>query len=248
MSNLKMDKVEQVLIEWIREYVDKAGAEGAVVGLSGGIDSAVTSVLCKKAFGENLLGVIMPCYSNGKDAADARKVADEFDINYIEKDLSPVLDELLLVLEDNKDYRQGNLAVANIKPRLRMTTLYYYAAKYNYLVVGTDNWSELTVGYFTKFGDGGVDIAPLGRLVKTEVRELAKHLGISDDIINKSPSAGLWQGQTDEKEMGVSYDVLDRYILTGEGSAEEIERIETIVIQNKHKLNPLPIPDRDKLE
>lgn len=249
MQNLDLDysQVEKVLVEWLRKKIKEAGAKGAVVGLSGGIDSAVTSVLCKKAFGEEVLGIIMPCYSNESDEKDASLVAETFNINYIRKDLSPVFDEFLNIFEDEGKKEEGNLALANIKPRLRMTTLYYYAQRNNYLVVGTDNWSELKVGYFTKYGDGGIDLAPLGRLVKTEVRKLAKHLGIPEKIINKAPSAGLWQGQTDEKEMGVSYETLDRYILTGEAGPEEKEIIEGLAKKSRHKLEPIPIPERESL-
>ena len=246
MPELDYDHVEEKIVNWLRNQVKDCGMEGCVVGLSGGIDSAVTSVLCKKAFPDNTLGVIMPCYSGQEDGKDARKIADKFNIEYISKDLTPVLDEFLYVLEGKKDY-EANMEIANMKPRLRMVTLYYYAAKNNYLVIGTDNWSELKVGYFTKHGDGGVDIAPLGRLVKTEVRELAGHLGIPEKIINKPPSAGLWEGQTDEAEMGISYEVLDNYILTGKASQEKQEKIEDMSRKNSHKLDPIPMPDRADL-
>src|SRR5690554_3732013 len=127
--NLKLDyfKVEKVLVNWLKSRVKDAGAEGAVVGLSGGIDSSVTAVLCKKAFADNILGVIMPCYSDKRDAEDARVLAEKFNINYLTVDLAPVLDQLLNVLEDSEGIPENKMAVANIKPRLRMTTLYYYA-------------------------------------------------------------------------------------------------------------------------
>ena len=204
MKSLDYNKVEGFLVKWLKEKIEAAGAKGAIFGLSGGIDSAVTSVLCQKAFGDNILGVIMPCHSNETDKADAKLLAERFNIKYIIRDLGSVFDEFLMEVEGSIEKVPGSLALANVKPRLRMTTLYYYAAKNNYLVVGTDNWSELKVGYFTKYGDGGIDIGPLGRLVKTEVRELASHLGIPEKIINKAPSAGLWQDQTDEQEMGIS--------------------------------------------
>ncbi|MFP4016786.1 MAG: NAD(+) synthase, partial [Halanaerobiales bacterium] len=243
-KKLDYDKVEEVLVDWIKEKVESAGAKGVVFGLSGGLDSAVTSVLCQKAFGDSILGIIMPCYSNEADEVDAKIVAEKFDINYIIRDLGSVFDEFLMVTEGNLERAPGDLALANIKPRLRMTTLYYYAAKNNYLVVGTDNWSELKVGYFTKYGDGGIDIAPLGRLVKSEVRELALHLGIPEKIITKTPSAGLWIDQTDEQEMGFSYAVLDRYILTGEADSMAEKRIEELASKSAHKLQPIPMPSR----
>lgn len=245
MNKLDYNRVEIVLVEWLQDKVKKAGARGVVVGLSGGIDSAVVSALSKKAFGSEVLGIIMPCHSKESDASDAIKVAGVFDIDYIIQDLSPAFDELLNIFQGNSDQEKNKMAIANIKPRLRMTTLYYYAAINNYLVVGTDNWSELKVGYFTKHGDGGIDLAPLGRLVKTEVRELALHLGVPESIIKKPPSAGLWQDQTDEEELGLSYEVLDRYILTGEANPEDQARIDELAALNEHKLQPVPIPDRD---
>jgi NAD+ synthase len=245
MDKLDYGKVERVLVDWLKARVSEAGARGAVVGLSGGIDSSVTAVLCKKAFGDNVLGVIMPCYSSEQDAEDARLLARTFSVEYLTIDLSPVLDEFLVRVKGSSAKEEGILAIANVKPRLRMTTLYYYASINNYLVVGTDNWSELKVGYFTKYGDGGIDLAPLGRLVKTEVRELARHLGIPDQIIEKAPSAGLWVGQTDEQEMGLSYEVLDRYILSGEAEESQKERIEELASKSAHKLRPVPVPERE---
>ncbi|MFW5986400.1 MAG: NAD(+) synthase [Halanaerobiales bacterium] len=245
MSNLDYQQVETVLVDWLTQRVEEAGAEGAVVGLSGGIDSSVVSVLCKKAFGQDVTGIIMPCYSEEQDANDAEKVAGIFEIDYIIHDLSSVFEGLLALYKEDESSKRSKLAAVNIKPRLRMITLYYYASLKNYLVIGTDNWSELKVGYFTKHGDGGVDLAPLGRLVKTEVRELAGHLGIPDSIIEKPPSAGLWQDQTDEEEMGLTYETLDRYILTGEVDPENRKQIEELTKKNAHKLEPIPVPARD---
>jgi len=232
------------LVDWIRRRVKEAGCEGTVVGLSGGIDSAVTAVLCKKAFPDNTLGVILPCYSDSEDAEDAKLVAKEFDIEYKVVDLDATFDTLMSVVEENQELKtKDQLAVANIKPRLRMTTLYYYSASLNSLVVGTDNRSELKVGYFTKHGDGGVDIAPLGNLVKTEVRELAAYLGIPEKIIERPPTAGLWANQTDEEELGITYEELDHYILTGEADQEVKERIEELARKNAHKLGYPPVPE-----
>jgi NAD+ synthase len=246
MTNLDYAKVEKVLVGWLQERIREVGALGAVVGLSGGLDSAVTAVLCQKAFPENFLGVIMPCYSNEEDEQDAVLLAEKFGIKYIKRDLGGVFDEFLMILQGSRE-KEENLALANIKPRLRMITLYYYASRHNYLVVGTDNWSELKIGYFTKYGDGGVDLIPLGRLVKSEVRELARYLAIPEKIINKTPSAGLWQDQTDEKEMGISYELLDKYILTGEAEETVRERIEELARKNAHKIKPIPIPERSLL-
>lgn len=245
--DLDYNHVEKTLINWLRQKVSNANAKGVVIGLSGGIDSAVTSVLAKKAFPDNVLGVIMPCYSNEQDKKDAIKVAEKFDIEYEIKELDSLYDNFKKTVVAKQSAENNNLALANVKPRLRMVTLYYYSALNNYLVLGTDNWSELKVGYFTKYGDGGIDLTILGRLVKTEVRALAKHLDIPGDIINKKPSAGLWEGQTDEDEMGLSYDELDKYILTGDVNPKTKEKIDTLAAKNKHKMDPVPIPKREIL-
>lgn len=203
-------KIVKKLILWIKQQVKQAQAKGVVFGLSGGVDSSVVAVLCKKAFPKNHLALILPCFSSQQDLDDANLVVEKFKLNsqtVVLKDVYLKFCELLGLDPKSKD-----LSVVNIKPRLRMVTLYHFANKLNYLVVGTGNKSELTMGYFTKYGDGGVDILPLGDLTKTEVRQLAKLLSIPERIINKVPSAGLWEGQTDESEMGITYEQLDKII------------------------------------
>ncbi|ODS50820.1 MAG: NAD+ synthase [Halanaerobium sp. 4-GBenrich] len=259
MLDRNYKKIESNLINWIREKVHDAGCQGAVIGLSGGIDSSVTSLLCQKAFPENTLGIIMPCFSNPEDKVDAVKHAEKFSIKYKEIDLSAPYQKLLqtinkydseAVLEEvinNKNLAaaQGSLklALANMKPRLRMTLLYYYANLNNYLVVGTDNRSELKLGYFTKYGDGGIDIAPLGNLVKLEVRGLARKMGIDQKIITKKPSAGLWNGQSDQDEIGLSYREIDYYIVDGKADVKTSDKIEKIAAANQHKLELPAVPD-----
>lgn len=240
------NKIKDRLVNWLQTEVENAGLAGAVVGLSGGIDSAVTARLCQLAFGEEMLGVIMPCHSSSQDREDALKVAGNFGIEVVENDLSQIYDHFLANLRES-GVEAGRLAEANIKPRLRMTALYYYAQAKGYLVVGTDNWSELKIGYFTKHGDGGIDLAPLGSLVKNEVKKLAEVLEIPAEIIEKKPSAGLWDGQTDESEMGFSYQELDQYILTGEAEPEVKEKIEKLSAKNSHKVAPVPIPRRNEI-
>ncbi|MFA6548308.1 MAG: NAD(+) synthase [Candidatus Margulisiibacteriota bacterium] len=200
---------------WIKNKVTEAGANGCVFGLSGGIDSAVVGALCKQAFPQAVLGLTLPCHSLSVDIQLALDFAKKFDIPVRNLDLSPTFENLFQALEAGKAYNgEKDLAVVNLKPRLRMISLYYYAAKMNYLVVGTGNKSELEMGYFTKYGDGGVDLLPLGNLLKSGVRKLAVELKIPQAIIDKPPSAGLWEGQTDEGEMGITYAELDN-ILTG---------------------------------
>ena len=245
-KNKNFKKISANLVDWLKDKISSAGANGAVVGLSGGIDSAVTARLAQKAFGDNVMGVVMPCNSNREDREDALLFANKFSLDYIITDLSGVYAHLLDELK-RSGIKGNKMAEVNIKPRLRMTSLYYYAASLNYLVVGTDNKSELKIGYFTKYGDGGVDIAPLGSLVKHEVKALARELKIPEKIINKKPSAGLWSNQTDEDEMGFSYQELDHYILTGEAEKETKEKIEGLIRKNEHKLKAVPIPERSEI-
>ncbi|ADQ15556.1 NAD(+) synthase [Halanaerobium hydrogeniformans] len=245
-DNKNFKKIADNLVDWLKDKVVSAGANGAVVGLSGGIDSAVTARLAQKAFGDNAMGIIMPCNSNREDREDALLFANKFALNYIITDLSDVYQHLLDELK-RSGIKGNKMAEVNIKPRLRMTSLYYYAASLNYLVIGTDNRSELKIGYFTKYGDGGVDLAPLGSLVKHEVKVLARELKIPEKIINKKPSAGLWSNQTDEDEMGFSYQELDHYILSGEAEKATKEKIERLVQKNEHKLKAVPIPERSDI-
>ncbi len=231
-----MEELANKLIAWIREQVQGAGRQGVVFGMSGGLDSAVVAVLCRRAFPDNALGVIMPCYSNKTDIAHAQAVAKKFHIPSSTIALEELFDSLLRVLPIGEyEPATRKLAEANLKPRLRMLTLYYLANRLGYLVVGTGNRSEISVGYFTKYGDGGVDLLPLGNLVKRQVRELASYLGIPKEIIQKPPSAGLWVGQTDEGEMGITYEELDRYLITGEAAEAVKKKVDAMVAGSAHK-------------
>jgi len=221
------------LTEWIRARVAEAGRVAAVVGLSGGIDSAVVAALAKRALGDEAYGVIMPCDSDPADADDARLLAEAIGLTYRTVDLGPAL----AVLRDQLALPPTvpRLAVANLKPRLRMITLYAEAAVRNALVLGTGNRSELEIGYFTKYGDGGVDLLPIGGFLKREVRALARDLGVPQRIIDRQPSAGLWEGQTDESEMGMTYQELDTYLDTGAGSPVIAGLVETMRAASGHK-------------
>ncbi|OGO16993.1 MAG: NAD(+) synthase [Chloroflexi bacterium RBG_16_50_11] len=229
---------------WIKDKVLEAGCKGTVLGMSGGIDSSVVGALCIKVFPNNTLGLIMPCHSTAKDKEHAENVAKKFSIPTKTVALDDIYDAYLKILPDFKpEPSLTRLAQANLKARLRMITLYYTANQTKYLVIGSGNRSELTVGYFTKHGDSGVDVLPLGNLVKREVRELARFLKIPPEIIDKAPSAGLWAGQTDEGEMGFSYEALDNYILTGDAPAELKKRIEMMRANSAHKCTTPPVPE-----
>lgn len=237
-----MKQLADKLVLWIREQVKRAGRGGVVFGLSGGLDSAVVGALCQRAFPQSSLGVIMPCYSNETDIEHARDVARKFHIATKTINLEGAFDSLAKVLAGEYDPATKRMAEANVKVRLRMVTLYYLANRLSYLVVGTGNRSELSMGYFTKYGDGGVDILPLGNLLKSQVKELALHLGIPREIIEKPPSAGLWEGQTDEGEMGLSYEELDRYLATGEAEEGIRKRVEMMMAASAHKRSTPLIP------
>ncbi len=231
-----MEQLAAHLTEWIAAEVETSGGSGAVFGLSGGIDSAVVAALAKRAFPHHTLGVIMPCHSDPADAEDAAVVAHHFDVPATTVDLAPIYDRFVEMLGCcSTDLPESRLATANLKPRLRMTALYAFANQLDYRVLGTGNRSELAVGYFTKWGDGGADLLPLGSLVKGEVRDLARHLGVPERIVTKPPSAGLWADQTDEAEMGLTYEELDAYLLTRTASPAVKAKVDAMNAASEHK-------------
>jgi len=240
------------IASWLQARAAAAGARGFTFGLSGGIDSSVVGRLCQMAAPQRVLGVLLPCYSHPIDEEDARLVARTFGIPLARVDLGATFDTMNEALHEavkglpevveSVDIKQ-QMPGANIKPRLRMAALYYLANSLNYLVAGTGNRSELTLGYYTKYGDGGVDLLPIGALLKSEVRELARELGVPARVIDKAPTAGLWMGQTDEAEMGFTYDALEQFLADGPTAvpAEVADRIERLrqASQHKHALPPI---------
>jgi NAD+ synthase len=247
-----MNTRAQEISAWMRSQVDAAGARGIVVGLSGGIDSAVVIGLAAMAMPGRAAGVIMPCHSDPLDEVHGRLSAERFGVPAITVDLAPAFDRLsadlgAAVAALPPGLHTGDndrLAVANVKPRLRMTSLYFVANSLNYLVAGTGNRSELAIGYFTKYGDGGVDLLPIGRLLKSEVRALARELDVPAPIIEKPPSAGLWSGQTDEAEMGFTYEDLERHLTgTGPVAPAVAARIDRLARASGHKRALAPMPD-----
>ncbi|QTM99942.1 NAD(+) synthase [Sediminibacillus dalangtanensis] len=241
------EKVEKI-VAWLQEKIKESGVKGLLVGVSGGIDSAVVAHLIKRAAPDHSLGVILPCKSNPQDMEDAKKVIDSCGIDSITVDLSETHDVLFnniqTQLNDQQSVNPDNqqLADANLRARLRMSTLYALAANYQYLVVGTDNAAEFYTGYFTKYGDGGVDLVPLVSLGKGEVREMAEYLGVPDDIVHKQPSAGLWEGQTDENEMGTTYEKIDKYLKGEEIPQKDKEIIDQLHKKSAHKREIAPGP------
>jgi len=237
-----VQELSQKLISWIGNTVISAGGEGVVLGMSGGIDSSVAAVLCKHAFPRSVLGAIMPCHSSSSDSEHAELVAKKFGIPVKILVLDETFDSLVKSLPVESNVVTRKLAENNIKPRLRMVVLYYLANNLNYLVIGSSNRSELSVGYFTKHGDGGGDLMPLGNLTKKQVRELAEYLKIPRVIIDKPPSAGLWDGQTDEAELGLTYTELDNYLISGKAEPKAKEKIDAKMRHSMHKRCMPPIP------
>lgn len=242
---------------WLRKQVAEAGAKGIVVGLSGGIDSAAVLRLAQLAMPAKVVGVTMPCHSDPTDERDAAAVAKHFNVPVIRVDLAPVYDQLIAAgktalqalpstihQEKPADDLRSRVPMANIKPRLRMTTLYFVANSLNYLVAGTGNRSEIAIGYYTKYGDGGVDLLPLANLVKSEVRAVAREIGVPEEIVVRTPSAGLWLGQTDESEMGFTYAALERYLNDGAGAVDAAiaAKIDRLVRASEHKRHLPPSP------
>ncbi|MFX1323518.1 MAG: NAD+ synthase [Promethearchaeota archaeon] len=247
MRDLDYDKTICEIHQWIRDYVKNANVDGIIVGLSGGIDSAVTATLSVKAIGkEAVIGLGLPCLSIPQDLNDAEIIANFLGIKFIVIDLSSVFKEYLN--NSSKVINSTKIAEANLKARLRMISYYFIGQSLGrYLVGGTGNRTELAIGYFTKYGDGGVDFEPIGALYKREVREIARRLNIPEQIITKPPSAGLWEGQTDEGEIGITYDLLDEIIYRidynldlSDLNSSEVKRVKDMMRASQHKLNMPP--------
>lgn len=239
---MNTERVIDAIIEWMRNEVESAGKGGVVFGLSGGVDSAVTAYLAHRAFGKDALGIMISIESDPEDRKDAMLVVADLDLTHEIVDLEESFHAFLRVTGEVDKW-----AASNVKARMRMVTLYYYAQKRDMLVVGSSNKSEFMTGYFTKYGDSASDILPLASFYKTEIYELAEALGVPEKIRTKSPSAGLFQGQTDEKDLGVTYAELDTYLLTGKGEDRVRDRVETLKRNSAHKRIFAPIFDATNL-
>ena len=236
MRDYKLETEKRV--EYIRAKLSECHATGIVFGNSGGKDCALVGILCKIAC-EDTVGVRMPCQSKrnyGEDFEDAAEVADRFGIETRTVDISKVKEALTDALDGVAEL--NNMALTNINPRLRMTTVYAIAAAENRLVAGTGNRSERYMGYFTKWGDGACDFNPISDLCAGEVFEFLEYLNAPRCIIDKAPSAGLFEGQTDEEDMGVSYAAIDRYITGGEADDNDRAIIERYHRTSQHKRRP----------
>ena len=245
------EKPRKIIVDFIRDYVSKAGVKGVILGLSGGIDSSLVAGLACEALGhQKVRGIMLPVDAD-KDAqnvTDARELAESLQIKH-------ELFELKEAIAAYDSLSLEKVALGNLAARLRMVTWYARANQENLLVIGTGNKTELMIGYFTKYGDGGTDFLPIGDLYKDNVWSLSQHIGIPEKIVKKAPSAGLWKGQTDEGEIGISYAELDSILFLHlergmnekeivEFGIEEakVQKVFRMMRSSQHKREPLPIP------
>lgn len=232
-------KYYDYLVSWVRAEVEKAKVNGVIVGISGGIDSALVGSIAKDAFPNNSLGIIMPISDRTKDKEDGLELCETISLDY---EIIELKNEFQLLAEKLK--LSNNLSKANLQARLRMSTLYAIAQEKSYLVLGTDNYAEYYLGYFTKYGDGGCDLLPIVHLQKSEVFKISKLLKIPNSIINKPPSAGLWDNQEDEKELGFTYNDFESFIENEKLDKVIISKIKKQHQKTQHKRMPIAKPLR----
>lgn len=249
---IDLDRAQRVTTQLIAAYTEQVGAQGVVLGLSGGIDSAVTAALATEALGvEAVDALFLPGPTSSQDdQASAREVADHLGLALTEATIAPAAE----ALEAEVGLEADRVLVGNLQARLRMALLYARAKARDRLVLGTGNKSELLTGYFTKHGDGGVDLEPVGDLYKTQLRTLAQRLELPQRVIERPPTAGLWRGQRDEEELGMPYRTLDlvlaglerqhahgRIATEADTTVDEVARVQQLVTKSAHKRNPPPV-------
>lgn len=241
---MKLNEYLTIIEKFIKDYLLDNKMDKYVLGLSGGVDSTLVAALTRKAVGKDkLICVAIPIESKKEDLEDAKEVAKQLDLNLI------VIDGTKTFRQEVKEFKKNKISLdtatlSNLKVRIRMTILYALAQKEKGLVIGTDNADERYTGYFTKYGDGAVDLLPIAHLLKNEVVEACKLYGVSNKLAERTPTAGLFEGQTDEGEMGVSYANLDAFLLGKEIDPKSKERIEHLHKVSEHKRNPIPTPER----
>ncbi|MBR0439418.1 MAG: NAD(+) synthase [Bacilli bacterium] len=243
---MKLEQYLDVIISFLKDYLNDSHMDGYVLGLSGGVDSSLVAALSKKAIGkEKLTCIMMPIDSHPDDLKDAKELAKALDLNYVVLDASEAFHNIKdMFIKAGIELDTASLS--NLKVRLRMSMLYAYGQKHRYLVLGTDNMDERYTGYFTKYGDGAADILPIVYLTKGEVVKASKLLGVPTRLAERVPSAGLFEGQTDEKEMGVKYSDLDNFLLGNKVDPKVEERILHLHKISEHKRKAIPTPPEFK--
>ena len=240
---MKLEEYLKVIEKFVSDYLVSSKMDRYVLGLSGGVDSSLVAAICKHAVGKDKLTCIaMPIDSIPEDLNDAKEVARQLDVNLIVIDGSEIFHAAKKEFE-NIGEELDTSTLSNFKVRIRMSILYAYAQKYRGLVIGTDNADEKYTGYFTKYGDGGVDLLPIAHLLKREVMEACRLYGLEDRLAFRTPSAGLFHGQTDEADLGVTYEELDNYLLGKKIATKSQERIEYLHRISEHKRAPIPMPE-----
>ncbi|MFD1513734.1 NAD+ synthase [Halomarina rubra] len=256
LSESELEAHREHITAFVRSVVDDAGADGAVIGLSGGIDSTLTAHLAVEALGaEAVHGLVMPSDVNTEgNMSDAERVAEMLGIDYDVVDIEPIVDAFVDAYPAGEDHR---MALGNVRVRTRGVLNYFVANAESRIVLGTGNRSETLTGYYTKYGDQAVDCNPIGNLYKRQVRQLADHVGVPEDLVEKPPSAEMWVGQTDEEEMGLSYDLLDAVLVlhvdgplstaatasTLDVDESVIDRVDELYATSEHKRHMPPAPD-----
>ena len=254
-SEAELEARREHIVTFVRDRVDAAGADGAVLGLSGGIDSTLTAHLAVEALGaDRVHGLVLPgVVSSAGNMSDAERVARDLEMAHDVIEIRPIVEAFLGAYPEAEGDHE---AVGNARARVRAVLNYLVANHENRLVLGTGNRSEAAVGYFTKYGDGAVDCHPIGNLYKAQVRQLARHVGVPDDLVEKTPTAELWADQTDEDELGIDYDTLDAILAThvdGPLSAaatarhldvdpDAVETVRGLYEASAHKRSPPPAP------
>lgn len=254
IKNQDYVSITETIEKFLSEQIEKQHAKGVILGLSGGIDSAVLAYICKRKLKEKTLAIIMPDTSIiPAETEDALKMISLTGIEHKLIDIKPIVNEYAMYLEPNKKSR------GNLRARVRTNILYYYANSKNYLVLGSSDKSEHLIGYFTKFGDGAADLTPIISLYKLQIREIAKYLGVPDNIISKKSSPHLWEDHEAEEELGVSYEEIDSILyclvekkLSVDQTAKitqidnsTIEKIYELNRNSEHKRLPAQKPDRE---
>lgn len=265
LSEAELETTRNHIVEFIADRAEAAGVDRGIIGLSGGIDSTVTAYLARDALGGDAIhGLVMPSTVNQDDnMSDAERIAQDLGIGYDVIEIEPITEAVLDAFPDldggQRDREPLRTAIGNVRVRIRAVLNYLAANTEGALVIGTGNRTEALVGYFTKYGDGAVDCHPIGNLYKQQVRQLARFMGVSEDIVTKTPTAGLWAGQTDEGELGLPYETLDAILaLSIDGSFSpaatarlldgvtetEVDRIRQLHDRSEHKrqIPPAPTP------